>query len=139
MLGAAAIATSLLAGCASGPVSVRGPAAGPPDEAYACAMRELNERDFTVVAADRAAGFIRAERFRWNVVPAMTGAARYDILTVSLYEDDGGHVLRVTAALTERRPPPDEDDDPPDPIVVRPSDRARADAAALLERCTAAP
>ena len=67
---------------------VRTPVA--PDDAFSQCMRKVNELGYTVVDTDRAAGFIRAERY-------VTG--HIDELTISIFEagETGGAGIRVSA------------------------------------------
>ncbi len=80
---------------------VRTPVA--PDDAFSQCMRKVNELGYTVVDTDRAAGFIRAERY----VSGFLVDERIDELTISIFEagETGGAGIRVTARSL------DEDDE----------------------------
>src|SRR5215471_19974427 len=63
------------------------------DQTYDCALRSLNERQYTITGADRASGFLRARRLQRHVIGTNS---EYDQQTVSVYRADDGHtMLRV--------------------------------------------
>ncbi len=66
------------------------------DQTYECALRSLNDMQYTITAADRSSGFVRARRLRRHVLGTDTD---YDQQTVSVYRGDDGHtMLRVVPA-----------------------------------------
>jgi hypothetical protein len=91
----------LVGACATGasepPDAARVVAAGSADAAFGCGMRMLNEAGYVVAAADRGAGFIRAERDRTGLRQALLSGTRiYDVLTVTVYpREDGRPLMRV--------------------------------------------
>ena len=71
------------------------------DQTYDCALRSLNEMQYTITAADRSSGFVRARRLRSHLFGS---EADYNQLTVSVYRADDGHtMLRVVPATTAGR------------------------------------
>jgi hypothetical protein len=98
---AAAVPLLLLSACAlspSGPPPMMALAPAGAEATFDCAMRELNERNFTVTAADRASGFLRAERDASSFGDVFLGGyRRLDTVTVAVYNDvDGRAILRVS-------------------------------------------
>ena len=72
---------------------------GTADDAYTCVLRELNIANYTIVSAEREAGLIRAElRTTDAVSAAFAGGYGFRVLTVSVYQQDGGPMLRITPA-----------------------------------------
>jgi hypothetical protein len=84
-----------------GPVHYSGIGSLSPDDTYSCAIRNVNRLGFTVVDADRGAGFIRAEK---DVAGAgtelLTGENYWVLLTVAVYEsqDPSATEVKVTVA-----------------------------------------
>ena len=66
------------------------PARGTADEAFGCAMREVNERRYEVIAADRASGFLRARRVTTGLADAVAQMSTSDIVTVTVYPSATG-------------------------------------------------
>jgi hypothetical protein len=98
---AAATPLLLLSACAlspAGPPALSALAPAGAEAAFDCAMRELNERNFTVTSADRASGFLRAERDGSSFGGLFFGGYRHlDLVTVAVYHEEGGRaILRVT-------------------------------------------
>jgi hypothetical protein len=102
-----ATAASLLllasAACATLPSTPAPPsrtvASGSAGEAFACAMRQVNELGYVVADADREAGFIRADRDHTGLGDALLGGVeKYDQLTVTVYpREDGRTLVRVVS------------------------------------------
>lgn len=94
-VGAAALAlTVTTAACASHGRNWFVPAAAPPDAVYTCVLRQLGEADFTIVAADRASGFVHAKRVERRVIQANRTHEIY--ATVIPDEAQGGSRLQIT-------------------------------------------
>lgn len=98
-----AFAGLVIAGCASSvqPRSFQKPTSKSLSEVYACAMGHLNVAGYTVVDANKDAGFIRAEKKTSGVGRVvMVGKNLFDQMTVSVFEDPSSKqtTLRVTAA-----------------------------------------
>jgi hypothetical protein len=96
----------LLTACASGPHEAhrdRAVVEGTLSDGFDCAMREVNDRGFVVDSADRASGFLRAERNGTGLMDSLLGGIRVlDAVTVVVFEDGAGRtVMRVTPARTE--------------------------------------
>ncbi|MEJ2503665.1 MAG: hypothetical protein P8177_10215 [Gemmatimonadota bacterium] len=100
-----ALALLLTACGAAGPTSFTAPVPRSADaDPYACALRQVNELGFTVVDADRASGFLVAEKQTTGALETFFGDAHeFDRLTVSIYDDGAdGRTLRVTAGEVSR-------------------------------------
>ena len=92
------------------------------DQTYECALRSLNDMQYTITAADRASGFVRARRLRSHVFGS---DADYDQQTVSVYRADDGHtMLRVVPAVTGEHEG-----------VTPPTDDGMKDQTKLVARC----
>ncbi|HEX2189810.1 MAG TPA: hypothetical protein VHG51_12965 [Longimicrobiaceae bacterium] len=109
-------------------------APGSPAEAFACAMREVNERGYVVADADREAGFIRADRDRTGLGDALLGGIeKYDQLTLTIYpRRDGRTLLRVVTGGYEVQA---RGDDAGARVSAVGSEHAAADAQAILAAC----
>jgi|GEM_PF-5391607 len=116
------------------PPPSRSLAAGTVSEAFACGMRQVNELGYIVADADRAAGFIRADRDRTSFSESFfQGLERYDQLTLTIYpREDGRTVLRVVSGGYEVE---QRGENKGARVSHVGSDRARTDVQAILEAC----
>ncbi len=116
------------------PPPSRSLAAGTVSEVFACGMREVNELGYVVADADRAAGFIRADRDRTSFSEAMfQGVERYDQLTLTVYpREDGRTMLRVVAGGYEVE---QRGDNKGARVSHVGSDRAATDVQTILQAC----
>lgn len=136
------VATILLAGCSTAPVSFQGVAPSGLDTAYRCAVAQLNLMDYTIEDGNLEAGFVRGHRQTSGIVEELfTGAAQLDVLTASVFDNPatGNTHIRVVASRIA-----DHDiglvaglDDEEEQGVNRlgPSDSGKADAQRLLTNC----
>lgn len=128
----------LAAACAPLPTTPSPPsralAPGSAGEAFACAMRQVNELGYVVADADREAGFIRADRDRTSLGEAMLGGTEsYDQLTLTVYpREDGRTLLRVVPGGYEVE---QRGDNKGARVSRVGSDRAYADVQAILLGC----
>jgi hypothetical protein len=127
-------------GCASGSANAeedRVVLRGSLEAGFNCAVREVNERNFVVIDANRDSGFLRAERDRTGFTDAILGDAQVlDQLTVSLYRDASERtVMRVTA---ERVEVPTSGGSAGGRITRSGTDDGRAAAREILDACAAA-
>jgi hypothetical protein len=123
------LVVGLIAGCApaiyraAGPESRQAYTVTPSQETYSIVLRQLAQMGYSVSAADREAGFIRAEQERPSRFP---WAKLYDMLAVTIAPGDApGSIVRVIGTtdmlpLNGRRRPDN------------PSATVRADASSLL-------
>lgn len=109
------------------------PARGTADDAFACAMRSVNELRYEVIAADRGAGFLRARRETTGMLGGiLTQSESFDILTVTIYPSATGMpMIRVVARGEDR------DSEGRDATVA--SEQGYRDAATIRAECGAAP
>jgi hypothetical protein len=106
--------------------------ASPADTLFGCAMRTVNELSYTVEAADRGAGFIRARRETSGFMDIMMSVEEYDVLTVTIYPGDSGRTtLRVVAqgGMTSSGEP--------DASTYLASDKGRQHVQTILDVCGA--
>lgn len=117
----------------SQPVPEAVPARGSTAEAFACAMRTVNELGYEVLAADRGAGFLRARRETTGTLTMiLTSDESFDILTVTVYPSaSGATMLRVVARGEDRG------DEGRDSTVA--SEAGYRDAAGVRAACGASP
>ena len=83
----------MVLGCGVSASAARRELASPvaPDEAFTRAMRVVNDFGYTVTDADRASGYLRAERKASSTgSDFLTGAAYVWVLTVTVVEDSAG-------------------------------------------------
>lgn len=131
-----AIATvfASIAGCVAPPAVYVGTTPSPTDAAYACALRQVNELGYTVIAADKASGFISGMKQTFGrFAPLVGGKAKRDQLNVAVYPaDSGSGRMRITASSErETRTILKTSID-----GISPSARVRGDASAILSACT---
>jgi hypothetical protein len=99
---------SMAVGCASAvqprsfsrPVTVQGA------DVFGCALGHLNAQGYTVLDANKEAGFIRAEKKTSGLGRAlMVGQNLFDQMTISIFQDPATRqtTLRVTAATMSER------------------------------------
>lgn len=121
--------------CATAPVSYHGSLGAGPQDAYSCAMQQLNMLGYTVEDADRDAGFIRGRKQTSGLGTVLfTGKNYHDVLTVAVFQDPSTKesTLRVTAAQVQEQAlglfGGNEQG-------MAPSDSGKGDATNLLSRC----
>ena len=88
------------------PVSFTAAAPQPALTSYDCALRKINELQYTVTNTNREAGFIQADRQTSGLGTKLwTGSEYHDQLTVSVFGDSasGGRKMRVTAGGSNQR------------------------------------
>ena len=96
---AALLTTLPLVGCAT-TQSYLGTVPRPRQDAYSCALQKFNELEYVVQDADREAGFIRGEKETGGfVAAALTGATRFNQITVSVFEDVGTGTTRMRVSV----------------------------------------
>lgn len=94
--------------CASSvqPRSFSQPTTRAASDVYSCAMGHLNVAGYTIMDANKEAGFIKAEKKTSGVGRVvMTGQNLFDQMTVAVFEDPSSRktTLRVTAATMSER------------------------------------
>jgi hypothetical protein len=107
----------------------------PQDGLYTCALRKVNELGYTVTNTNKDAGFITAEhQTSSGLGEALSGRKYHDVLTVSIFDEATGGTrrLRVTAAQTQQTA---QLFGRASETGIAPSDKAKADANALLAAC----
>ena len=133
-----ALAVVVLTGCASSvqPRSFSRPTPKSASDVYACAMGHLNVAGYTIIDANKEAGFIKAEKKTSGVGRVlMTGQNLFDQMTISVFEDPSNHqtTLRATAAtMTERSMGWGAGSR----NITDPAPQLETDANALLKACT---
>lgn len=123
----------LAAACVTAPVSFSSPTPRPAEDAYACALRKVNELGYTVTNTSRESGFISGTKQTSGLgTQLLTGSQYHDQLTVSVFSaGDTSRTIRVTAgrldantnALATRT------------TAVAPTEKGKTDAKAVLESC----
>jgi len=99
-------AALLLIACGGTPISFIAAAPQPALTSYDCALRKINELQYTVTNTNREAGFIQADHQASGLATKLfTGSEHHDQLTVSVFGDSasGGRKMRVTAARTNQK------------------------------------
>lgn len=96
------------------------------DQAFDCAVREVNRAGYTVQDANREAGFIAAERAEGGT-NVLTGDQYFSILRISTYEEDGATRLRLTLSR--------QADSGGQRKTIRVQGQIERDAAQLLQAC----
>ena len=99
-----AAAVLVLVACGGTPVSFIALAPQPAQTSYDCALRKVNELQYTVTNTNREAGFIQADHQASGLATKLfTGSEYHDQLTISVFGDSasGGRKMRVTAARTK--------------------------------------
>jgi hypothetical protein len=124
-----------LVGCSSAPISYAASSPTPQDGLYACALRTVNELDYSVTTTNKDAGFISAEhRTSTGLGEDLTVQKYHDVLTISILEQPAGgpRRLRVTVGQTRRTTVllgrSSESN-------IAPSDKGKADANTVLAAC----
>jgi hypothetical protein len=109
-------------------------APGSAGEAFACAMRQVNELGYVVADADREAGFIRADRDRTGWGDAFLGGVeKFDQLTVTVYpREDGRTLVRVVSGAYEVQARGDNAGARVSGIAT---EQAGADVQTILQKC----
>lgn len=130
------LSTLALAACSTSPESFLSITPDPIDDAYTCALRQVNGLGYTVQNADRDAGFITAEKKASGLGTAiLTGKEYYDVVTVSIFDSsDTERTIRVTAARAEQGAV-NLFGDASRSSGQKPSDEGRADARKVLDIC----
>lgn len=134
-LAAAGLSLVALVGCSTSPISYFASSPTPQAGLYTCALRKVNELGYTVTNTNREAGFITAEhQTSSGFGEALTGRKYHDILTISIFDEASGasRRIRVTAAQTQQTA-----------VLfgrasetgIAPTDKAKADANAILSEC----
>jgi hypothetical protein len=127
------------AACSTSPQSYVVTTPQPVDAAFGCATRQINQMGYTISNTNSAGGLIVAERQSSGLATRfLTGTTSRDQLTVSIFDGatPGTRQIRVTAAETSEHT---------NLITTghqgasKPSDKAVADANALLLACGAGP
>ena len=137
----AAFLTVLLAACSSAPVQYYGVAPPGLDNAYKCAVAQLNIMGYTI--EDATEGIVVRGRKQTSGLglQLFTGNTHHDVLTATAYDNPqtGETSIRVTvtriadqdaAAGWTASDGPEEGED-----VLAPSETGKADAQALLNNC----
>jgi hypothetical protein len=136
-------AVILLIGCSVAPVSYYGVAPPGRDDAYECALAQLNIMGYTIEDGNKDAGFIRASKQTSGLgTQILTGSAYHDLLTATTFTNPATDEtnLRVVASRIADQ---DigllgglSDDEPAEGMErVAPSDSGKEDALALLANC----
>jgi hypothetical protein len=127
---------ALLSGCRPTPVSYVAPVPSVAGDAYACALRMVNQLDYTVTNTNRESGFIQAEKHRAGTMEWLLARDDVDRLTVSIFEDTvpRQNTLRVTASAGRTY----QSDGGTRLSSISPSANAKAAAQKLATTCTAA-
>lgn len=138
-------AVVLLTGCSTAPVSYYGVAPPGKDDAYECAVAQLNIMGYTIEDGNRDAGFVRGRKQTSGLgAQILTGSAYHDVLTATAFDNPGtGETnLRVVAARVADRDISVagglslDDDEPAGGVdAIAPSDSGKADARVLLVGC----
>jgi hypothetical protein len=118
----------------SGPVSYLSTTPAPTPDAYACALRKINELGYTVTNTSREAGFISGEKSTTGSLKrALTGSQYASILTVSIFDDPAtkARKIRATAGQSRER----SNLLTTSKSTEAPSDLGIADANSLLTAC----
>lgn len=137
MAPATAAALATVAACATNPKVYRGPIEVPRDEAFTCAVEEMNRMGYIVQIADREAGFVRAQRSTTGFLSLLLeGSRKHDAITFSTFESDEGDTeVRVTAAGYSRASYRTGRRERTETGPVRPDSETREDARRLYRRC----
>ena len=114
------------------PMNFSGPAPASVAATFDCANRTLSEMNYTVVAAERESGLLRAERRNQASMASviMGGKDTFDELTVNIIRGQPNNTMRITAgsSLVGSR----------DRTPADPSRRAQEDAKRVLSTCATA-
>jgi hypothetical protein len=100
------LVTALAVGCVSAaPFSTSFSSPKDRQELFQCATTQVNQLGFTVLDANKEAGFMRAERNVSEARNVMVGLRYFEVLSISVYDDtDNGHsAMRVTAESQQQR------------------------------------
>lgn len=136
-------AVILLVGCSVAPVSYYGVAPPGRDNAYECALAQLNILGYTIEDGNKDAGFIRGRKQTSGLgTQLLTGNAYHDLLTATTFDNPatGETNLRVVASRIADHDISVlgglSDDEPAEGLeTIAPSDSGKQDARALLMNC----
>jgi VCBS repeat-containing protein len=130
----AVLTITLLAGCAPRMISYNSATPATSEAAYDCVLRKVNDLGYTVTTTTREGRFVTAQKeYHVSATQVFTRQTYYDQLTVSIFDADSvTRKIRITTtgtidnahlftATTSR--------------ARAPSDRAQADASAILTAC----
>lgn len=133
----------LLTGCSAAPVSFHGIAPPGKDDAYQCAVAQLNILGYTIEAGNSDAGFVRGRKQTSGLgTQLLTGNAYHDILTATAFDNPGtgetnlrvvasrvaDHDISILGGLSDEQPAEGVE-------TIAPSDSGKADARVLLAGC----
>jgi hypothetical protein len=104
---ASTLAFLALVGCSGGhPISYFALTPQPSPDAYACALRKVNELGYTITNTSKDAGFLTADKQTTGTMhKILTNSEVHDQLTVSVFDDAATQQrkVRVTAGTTEAK------------------------------------
>ncbi len=137
-----AACSAVLVGCSAAPVSFSGVAPPGRDDAYQCAVAQLNILGYTIEDGNGDAGFVRGRKQTSGLgTQIFSGNTYHDVLVASVFDNPatGETNLRVVAsrvaeqdtgllAAISDEPAQGED-------VIAPSDSGKEDARVLLTSC----
>ncbi len=124
---------TMMLGCSTKPISYLTTTPRPAEDAYACALRMVNQLGYTVTNTSAAAGFIAGTKQTSGLgTRILTGSEYHDQLTVSVFGDeDGGRRIRVTAGRIDQN----SNLFGTSTKSMKPSDSGKNDATTLLGEC----
>jgi hypothetical protein len=122
-----------LSACATAPISFNSTTPDPGDATYACALRKVNELEYTVTNTSKDGRFITGIKQTSGLgTKLLTGRTYKDQLTVSVFDADSAtRRIRVTAASVEER----SNLFGTSTDGRAPTDAAKADASEVLRAC----
>ncbi|MDE0358757.1 MAG: hypothetical protein OXN92_13625 [Gammaproteobacteria bacterium] len=133
----------LLMGCSTAPVSFHGVAPPGKDDAYECAVAQLNILGYTIEDGNKDTGFVRGRKQTSGLgTQLLTGNAYHDILTATAFDNPGtgetnlrvvasrvaDHDISILGGLSDEQPAEGVE-------TIAPSDSGKADARVLLAGC----
>ncbi|MDE2982507.1 MAG: hypothetical protein OXU74_15060 [Gemmatimonadota bacterium] len=136
-------AVILLTGCSTAPVSFHGVAPPGKDDAYECAVAQLNILGYTIEDGNKDTGFVRGRKQTSGLgTQLLTGNAYHDILTATAFDNPGtgetnlrvvasrvaDHDISILGGLSDEQPAEGVE-------TIAPSDSGKADARVLLAGC----
>lgn len=130
----------LVAACAARPESFVTRTPTPTGDAYTCALRMVNQLGFSVVNADREAGFINAERQTSGGAEVfLTGIKELDQLRISTYEDALSETTEIRVTAGQGTASAHAFSDVSETTMSAPSDSGREAARTILVACGEGP